>query len=476
MNADLVLSAAMSSEPNEAPILLVDDEPQMLLSLSMTLETSGLSDVQTCEDGTRALELLDQRQHAAVLLDMLMPKISGMELLPRIVEQHPEVPVVMLTAVNELETAVECMKLGAFDYLVKPVDDARLVTTVRRALEMHRMRGENARLRRYLLTDELEHPEAFEPIITCDRAMHALFQYAEAISASTLPVLISGETGTGKELFARAVHEVSGRAGAFVAVNVAGLDDTFFADALFGHLRGAYTGADRQRAGLVEQAAGGTLFLDEIGDLSPESQTKLLRLLQEGTYYPLGADEPSSSDARIVVATLKDLDELQRRGQYRQDLFYRLKTHQLRLPPLRQRGNDLPALVDHLLDKAARRLDKAAPTPPRELVTLLGTYPFPGNVRELESMIYDAVSTHRGGVLSMESFRAEIAQQQQVPVETAGAGAEVVLPEQLPTLKQIEQLLIDEALLRADGNQSIAAEMLGLSRRALNNRLRRSEG
>jgi DNA-binding NtrC family response regulator len=335
-------------------------------------------------------------------------------------------------------------------------------------------------LKAQVLSDTLKQPEAFSEIITTNAAMRAIFQYAEAIAVSPRPVLITGETGVGKELIARAVHTLSNRSGAFVPVNVAGLDDQVFADTLFGHKKGAFTDAREARKGLIERATGGTLFLDEIGDLSLTSQVKLLRLLQEGEYFPLGADVAKRSDARIVVATNQDLGGLQTSGQFRKDLYYRLCDHQIQIPPLRQRREDLSVLVAHFLEKAARELNKKKPTPPEELITLLSTFEFPGNVRELESMVFNAVSSHQSGKLSMDSFKEHIiAQHPRSDLNSAAPfvpkGSQVSFADQLPTLKQIEQMLVDEAMKRSNGNQSIAALSLGISRQALNKRIKKAE-
>ncbi len=475
-----------------APVLLVDDEEQALAAADVTLRSEGITNIATCSDSRRVMELLAGGEHAAVLLDLTMPNLSGRELLPRIVAEHPEVPVIVLTAVAELDTAVGCMRDGAFDYLVKPVEESRLVSAVRHAVDMRAARHENERLARALFAEDLEHPEAFAAIVTRSPAMHAVFRYLEAIAATPLPVLVTGETGTGKELVARAIHELSGRGGAFVPVNVAGLDDALLSDTLFGHKRGGFTGADRDRAGLIEQAAGGTLFLDEIGDLAPQSQIKLLRLLQEGRYYPIGADLQKASDARILVATNRDLAAMQGSGEFRRDLYYRLRAHQVHLPPLRRRREDLGVLVDHFFAKAAGLLSKARPTAPRELVALLATYSFPGNVRELEGMVADAVSRHRSGVLSLESFRERIGPGSPGVDDVGGAEApdgggdgaplgptgvaKISFGDDLPTLEEAEQALIAEALRRSGTNQTTAARLLGLSRRALNNRLRRADG
>ena len=463
------------------PVVLVDDEAEFLMSAELTLISSGINSIKTFQDSRKVEQFIENNPVSAVALDINMPNISGRTLLPGIVEKYPEIPVIMITAVNEVDAAVESMKNGAFDYLVKPVDDARLASTFKRALEMRRVLDENTRLKEYLLYDKLQHPEAFTTTITTNKAMRSIFKYLEAISSTHLPVLITGETGTGKELIARAIHTLSGRTGEFVAENVAGLDDTLFSDTLFGHKKGAFTSADQERRGLIEKAAGGTFFLDEIGDLSIESQVKLLRLLQEKQYYPLGSDVAKMTDARIVVATLRNLDSMVAAETFRQDLYYRLQAHHITLPPLRDRKDDIPLLVNHFLKKAAEELGKTPPTPPRELYTLLKTYQFPGNIRELEGMVFDAVSRHKSGVLSTETFREKISPRTTAKSEpatengTAPAHGDIRFGDILPTLKETEGLLVQEALQRSDGNQSIAAHMLGMTRRALNNRLQRNK-
>jgi DNA-binding NtrC family response regulator len=461
------------------PVLLVDDEENFLFSASFILNADGITNTVQCQDSRKVMPLLSKQDFSAILLDIMMPHKSGKELLLEINRDYPGLPIIMSTAINEVDTAVECMKCGAFDYLVKPIDDARLISSIRRAIELSNLRNENILLKRYLLSDEVEHPEAFNEIITQNSAMRSIFQYAEAIAGTSMPVLITGETGVGKELIAKAIHTLSDRKGPFVPVNVAGVDDQLFSDTLFGHRKGAFTGANQDRKGLIEQAAGGTLFLDEIGDLSIESQVKLLRLLQEGKYLPLGADAPKHTDARIIVATNQNLDELQQMGKFRKDLYYRLQTHHIHIPPLHKRQDDIKILVDHFLNKAAKALAKKTPSPPRELYILLENYSYPGNVRELESMIFDAVSRHKSGILSMDSFKEKtsIKEEAQIPSpaieDKSDKKGSVFFNDRLPTLKEAEQSLIDEALKRADGNQTIAAQLLGLTRRALNNRLSR---
>jgi DNA-binding NtrC family response regulator len=306
--------------------------------------------------------------------------------------------------------------------------------------------------------------------------MQSIFKYIESVAGSSQPILITGESGTGKELIARAAHTLSGRSGPLVAMNAAGLDDSVFADTLFGHSRGAFTGAEAARGGMVERAAGGTLFLDEIADLSPSSQVKLLRLLQEGEYYPLGSDIPKTSRARIVVATHQDLAGREAAGHFRRDLYYRLRGHHVHLPPLRRRKEDIPLLLDHFLEDAATSLGKKKPTPPRQLPVLLATYDFPGNIRELRAMVYDAVSTHAGRILSMQSFlnamgRTEETDEGAAMEELGNPFADLA---RLPNMTEALDLLIAEAMRRADGNQTLASRLLGISQPALSKRLKHS--
>ena len=462
------------------PVMMVDDEAQAINSFEMTLRSANMNNFIRCHDSRDVMSLLSSQEIEVMLLDLRMPHISGEELLPMITADYPEIPVVVVTGSNDIDTAVKCMQQGAFDYILKPVEKSRLIGGVKRAVELRELQRENQLLKAHFLSDKLERPEAFAEIITASTAMRSIFQYIEAVSNSPRPVLITGETGVGKEMVAKAVHKLSNRKGDFVPVNVAGLDDHVFADTLFGHKKGAFTDAREARSGLIEQAAGGTLFLDEIGDLSTTSQVKLLRLLQEGEFFPLGSDVAKRSSARIVVATNQNLDALQSSGQFRKDLYYRLCDHQIHIPPLRSRREDLPLLVEHFLEKASKTLDKNKPTPPAELITLLSTYHFPGNIRELESMIFDAVSSHKSGKLSMDLFKAHISKahpfsgidsEDSIPQKHALIG----FSDQLPTLKQIEQLLIDEAMKRSNGNQSIAALSLGISRQALNKRLKKAE-
>ncbi len=461
------------------PILVVDDEEGILLSIDTTLRMGGIDNILTCADPRRVGDLLAGRPVEVLLLDLNMPHVDGESLLAMAAREHPDTPVIIVTGAGDVETAVRCIKAGAFDYVVKPVEADRLLAAVNRALSFRELTRENLALKHHMLSDTLDRPEAFSGIVTRNKKMVTLFQYIESIAPTSQPVLIQGETGVGKELVARSVHAVSGREGGFVAVNVAGLDDNIFSDTLFGHVRGAFTGADQDRSGLLATAAGGTLFLDEIGDLSPASQVKLLRLLQEREYFPVGADRARRTDARIIAATNQSLESLQAEGRFRKDLHYRLLTHRIHIPPLRDRPDDIEPLAEHFLRKAARALDRPPPTPPPELFPLLRSCPFPGNVRELESMIFDAVSRHRSGVLSLEVFKAHLVREGTVDPPAPNPESEdgITFPPRLPTIKQATERLVAEALRRTGGNQTLAARLLGISQQALSKRLKkRAEG
>ena len=457
-------------------ILLVDDETSFLRSLSIALNRrGGINHIFQCSDSRQVLAQLEAHPIGLVLLDLTMPNILGMDLLEQIIESHPHVSVIIISGLNQIEIAMQCIRLGAADYFVKTTDEGHLVDGIKRTIRMIEMRSENAKLRQHFLNDTLERPEVFAHILTQDKNMRSIFQYLESISASNQPILIQGESGVGKELIAQAVHALSQKSGPIVSINVAGLDDNMFSDTLFGHSRGAFSGAEKARAGMIEKANGGTLFLDEIGDLNLLSQVKLLRLLQEGEYYPLGSDHPKRLNARVVLATHQDLIHKQTVGEFRKDLFYRLQTHQVTIPPLRQRRGDIGLLLDLFLEEAAAELHKSKPTIPKELLILLSNYSFPGNVRELRALAYKALSLHRSKMLSMDSFR-ELISQKHLP--TAHIDDEPSLsfnPEQpLPSLSEIGDLLVEEAMQRAKGNQSLASRLIGISQPALSKRLKKS--
>lgn len=459
-------------------VLLVDDEQSILLTSGTLLRGAGIREISTINDSRKVLPFLASENIDVIVLDLFMPYLSGKELLAEISQEYPHIPILVMTAADELDTAVECMKAGAFDYLVKPVERMRFVSSVKKAIEFCRLKNQVNNLKEQFLHKILQHPTAFSAILTVSEKMTTIFQYVEVVAQSIEPVLITGETGVGKELVARAVHGASGLSGKFVPVNVAGLDDTMFTDTLFGHRKGAFTGADQPREGMVSQAAGGTIFLDEIGDLKEISQVKLLRLLQEREYHAIGSDVPKKSTARIVAASNKSLRDMVAGGCFRKDLYYRLCTHHVEIPPLRERTEDIPILLECFLKKAALSLGKKKPVLPPQAVPLLANYFFPGNVRELEAMVHDAVARHRSGVLSLESFKRcmkdglELDPRPSCDTSPGGCMPSDILAS-LPTLKEAETFLVREALRRSEGNQGIAASLLGITRTALNKRLKR---
>ena len=459
-------------------ILIIDDQRTALVFLSKILKQAGYEQIITCADERQALGILKNEDIDIILLDLVMPHISGEDLLVEITKSHGSIPVIMTTSQDDTATIVRCMRKGAYDYITKPVEKDLLTATVQRAIKYRELQIQNAALCNNLLSDAPANQAIFSDFITRSPKVISLFKYCEAIAPGKEPVLITGETGTGKELMARAFHAASDRKGPFIAVNVAGVDDHVFSDTLFGHEKGAFTGAEKLRHGFIRKAQEGTLFLDEIGDLSEPSQIKLLRMLQENEYYPLGADRPVNTNARVIVATHKGVQWLQEGNGFRQDLYFRLRTHHMAIPPLRERLEDIDLLVAHFMEQASREFDKPVPTYPKELVALLKVYAFPGNIRELRAMVYDAVARHSSKVLSTEAFNKYIFSPDKVKKDT-GAHIKPRYFEEvvtLPTLKASADELIDEALRRSDNNQRIAAAMLGITPPALSKRLKqRSE-
>ena len=457
-------------------LLLIEDEDVVANFLVTFFTESGGYEVITARDGKEGVDLFCSEKPDVVFTDLRMPVMGGIEVIKAIKEISPQTPIIVISGNGMIKDAVEAIRCGAWDYVEKPVDDLpALERMLRKALEVRLLQDEVAGLKEKLLTRDSYRGEIFESIVTWSPSMTSIFKYVEVVAPTSHPVLITGETGTGKEMFANAVHAASGRSGKFVAINVAGLDDQMLSDCLFGHARGAFTGADGVREGMIARAAGGTLFLDEIGDLKEFSQIKLLRLLQEGEYYPLGSDHPKKSTARIVMATHRDLEGMVEEKTFRQDLYYRLFAHRVSIPPLRERSEDMPLLLENFLAEAAVEMNKKKPTPPPELCGYLQSYNFPGNVRELKALVSNAVTRHSHGVLSMETFLKAIDKGlEQMPLSRAGS-QDILLESEsgkrMPTLEEAEEMLINQAMALANNNQGIAAGYLGLNRSALNKKL-----
>lgn len=457
-------------------ILLISDDPPVLEHTRLLLQGAGIEHIQTLADSSSTFAFLEQQNVALIVLD-ITPRLHATDLLSRICSEYPHIPVIAETVSGDVEMAVSCMKIGVADYLVRPVEPTRMIVAVETALTFSCVQQETSSLKEYLLNDRLRHADAFAEIKTISRKMRSVFQYTEAVAGSPQALLVTGETGVGKELFAHAIHRISGVKGPFISINVAGLDDAMFSDTLFGHKKGAFTGADQYRDGLVSKAAGGTLFLDEIGDLNELSQVKLLRLLQEREYYPVGADIVKTSSARIVLATNVDLLERIRAGRFRRDLYYRLCTHQIHIPALRERREDIPLLLDSIMEDAARHFGKNVPAVSPELIRALAEYDFPGNVRELQARVRDAVARHDGTLLSLADFP-------DIPVPGNGPITESNVPPmdpgmgvyslfgRLPTFREIEDYLVMEALKLSEGNYAGAASLLGVTRQTISKRLK----
>lgn len=457
-------------------IMVVDDDLDLLGQLTRTLESNGFGETVPISIPANVMVRLAEGDISVMLLDLVMPGASGADILRSVKANFPEIPVIMMTAVTDVTTAVDCIKSGAFDYLTKPLDTSRLYATVTRAVNFSELASENRHLKKFLLGEPLASPDIFAKIITRDAKMQSIFKLVETVATTLHPVLITGETGSGKELFARAIHDASGVSGEFVAVNVAGLDEAMFQDMIFGHRRGAYTGANESRDGLIKKASGGTLFLDEIGDMSSGSQKMLLRLLQEKEYYRLGSDILYQSDARIIAASNCDFKDIVAKGSFRQDLFHRIAIHQIKIPALRERCSDIPILAEHFAAESAKELSKEVPELSLDLKMALAKADFPGNVRELMNMVRNAVACSRSGRLDLNDFEGLSPAPSEkkkgvVKCSSDGGFTLYVAFDKFPAIDEVEELLVQEAMRVSGGNKGIAADLLGVSRPTLNKKL-----
>jgi len=453
-------------------VLLLDEQGSFISTLPVQLHSNGFKRVFAINDSASVISFMAANPVSVVIYGLCHPVERNFELLREIAALHPDTKILVISGIYDHETVIECMKLGAYDFLTLPLDFDRLVGSIHSCLEKtHPQEMSQRELSPLIPSIHVDFPH----VVTRDRKMRSIFRYMEAIAPTSQAVMITGETGSGKELIARALHNISGRSGKFVSVNVAGLDDVMFSDTLFGHTRGAFTGADRERKGLIETAADGTLFLDEIGELSIASQVKLLRLLQESEYYRLGADVVNIATARILVATNSNFEQMIQKGSFRSDLYYRLNSHHISLPPLRERKGDIPLLVDHFVRQASRSLGMQMPSVSADDLDMLNQYDFPGNVRELKGMVSNAVIVAANGAIVLPRLKPS---SKLPPVPLIGSDYKCLkLPSgRLPTLKEADEYLIREALRASGGNQRTAAVMLGISRQALNKRLQRDTG
>jgi DNA-binding NtrC family response regulator len=468
---DSAAASAQPSTPNASPspptvpdpspdattVLVVDDERSNIESLEKIFLREGIR-VLSASDAKRALELVRTHRVHVVLTDLMMPGTTGLELLRAIKQVAPDVEVVLMTAYGSVEAAVSAMRDGAYDFVEKPLKRVSIVKSVRKAAERQKLVAENKSLK-----DEIKRL-AHREIVGSSPALRRVIDVATQAAPSQATVLVLGESGTGKELFARYIHERSGRArGPFIAVNCAAIPETILESELFGHERGSFTGATGKKDGRFAKAAGGTLFLDEIGELSPSVQVKLLRVLQEGEYEPLGGNT-QKADVRIVAATNRDLVAEVAAGRFREDLYYRLDVIAITAPPLRARREDVPLLVDHFLGLYCAKNGRPRLHPTRGVLQRLMDYAWPGNVRELENVIERAVVLSRGDTLGEGDLPDHIA--------TAAPRAPTQLTFEVgTTLDEIELRVIRETLRHTKGDKSVAAQLLGISTRTIYRKL-----
>jgi two-component system NtrC family response regulator len=438
-------------------ILLVDDEPHVLRVTQVRLLNAGY-DVTVAPGGAEALDILARKPHSLMITDLMMPGISGMDLVRRVKADQPDMPVIVVTAYGSVETAVQAMKAGAVDYLTKPIDEDELNLAVDRALEHQHMREEIATLR-----TSLDKKYGFENIVGRSRPLLHVLDIASRAARSDSSVLVRGETGTGKELLAKAIHFASERASKpFVAVNCGAIPRELLESELFGHVRGSFTGAIAHKRGRVEAADGGTLFLDEIGDIPIDLQVKLLRLIQEREIDKVGGAGPTRVDVRLISATHRNLEAMIEDGAFREDLYYRLSVIPLELPPLRERADDIPELVQHFFVRAKDKLGRAGLALPQQLLRYFSGYRWPGNVRELENVMERTIVLARGSEITLDDLPPNM-RKEKPPLDAL----QLDLPETGISLEGVERELILRALQKFDWNQSQAARYLDISRKTL---------
>jgi len=463
------------------PLLIVDDEKNIVESLRMTFQEEY--DVMAAYSGEQALELLNETEPAAIVADQRMPGISGVELLKKARELRPDSVRIILSAYTELEDLIEAINTGeVWRYLLKPWEPADLKAAVARAVERYNLVKENKRLSRELeaalaklekeyrqLEKEIEGRYSFDKIVGRSQAMNRIYDLLERVADSNLTVLVLGETGTGKELIARAIHHNSSRKDEkFLVQNCGALPDTLLESELFGHKKGAFTGAVADKKGLFEEADRGTVFLDEIAETSPAMQVRLLRVLQEGEVKRVGENEPRHADVRVIAATNKDLEERVKKGEFREDLYYRLSVIPVTVPPLRERVEDIPLIAHCLLDRACRRLGRNVTRIEKDAMKLMESYPWPGNVRELENEIERAVMLTDSDAITPQTLSDRL---------RGKAGPKVAARQDagglMEAVDNLKRSMIREALAQADDNKTKAAEQLGLTRQSLQQMMKR---
>jgi DNA-binding NtrC family response regulator len=435
-------------------ILVVDDEFSVRDSLSLWFQKDGY-DVQSAGNGNEALEVFEAGRFDVAVVDVKMPGMDGVQLQEHLARLDPELPVIMITAFASVDTAVRTLKLGAFDYVTKPVDPDELSHLVRRAIEQRRLRQENLQLR-----ETIDEFVAGDVIVGEAPAMKKVLELAEHVAKTDATVLIRGESGTGKELIARAIHANSRRRYApIIAVNCGGLPETLLETELFGHEKGAFTGAQYRRKGRLEMADGGTLFLDEVGSISLKTQVDLLRVLESHEFTRVGGSKPIKVDFRVICATNEDLEKAVADGRFREDFFYRINVFLIEAPPLRIRRSDIPLLANHFLERFARQMDKRITQISSEAMAVLEAYDWPGNVRELSNAIERAMVVGKGRSIQPEDL----------PLR----GAPRVPPAEADSLAEVERRHVASVLEKVDWNITRAAEALRVDRVTVYNKIKK---
>ncbi|MBN2415074.1 sigma-54-dependent Fis family transcriptional regulator [bacterium] len=448
-------------------LLIVDDEVKITKILSRILEEEGY-DVTAVNTGEKGVDTAQQLQPDIVLMDLNLPGISGIEAMARIIDHFPDVIVILITAYGSISSAVEAMKKGAYDYITKPFDNDALIMTLRRAEEHLNMQKEILHLK-----DQLKEKYEFKRIVGQSSHIRTVFEHMERVAATDATVLVQGESGTGKELIVRAIHQASARNGKpFVALNCGAIPPNLVESRLFGHEKGAFTDAKERRIGCFEQADGGTLFLDEVGELSLDDQVKLLRAIEERQIVRVGGDREIPVDIRIIAATNKDLGKAVEAGAFRQDLYFRLNVFFIPIPPLRERMEDIPLLVDHFIDKYRQSTAPNVTGISQQAVQRLKMYDWPGNVRELQNAIQSALIMCREGAVLPRHLPLRI--QGYPVVDDSGESGGRNLEDKVKKITdEVERNMILAALEEHDGSRTKAAETLGISRKTLFNKMQK---
>ena len=447
-------------------ILIIDDDQAVLNYLNVFMLQTGIFDVTTLSNSTRAYGELKSNGYDLLILDMDMPDVTGLDILRYVQENNIDIETIVLTGVEDVELAVSAVKLGALEYLTKPVDNERLLKLMKTALE-NRKQQKIIDQEEPISVDDLKFKDAFKDIVTQNEKMHKIFSVVEKMAQTDNSILVWGESGTGKELIARAIHQISRRSKQnFVAVNAGSFANELFASEFFGHSQGAFTGAVANKRGLVEEADKGTLFLDEIGELALPIQVKLLRVLQEGEFFRLGSTKHLKVDIRIIAATNKNLHEEIKKGNFRKDLFYRLNMNSVYLPPLRERKGDIPILAHHFLSvfcgSNGKRIDRIS----EGAMKLLTHYDYPGNVREMMNIINSAVIIESTGELRKKSLPNYF-------LENTVVGDNSLGDTPLKSLEDVETDHIKKILAYTDGNRTKASQILGISRISLLSKIKK---